>query len=210
MPGGAVLGARDRRLFSSADSVIGVDEVGRGALAGPVVVCAARFESIPRDEGVKDSKLLTAKQREATLGRMLGGGVRWAVCEIGPRVIDRVNILEATRLAMRAAAISLVGPSSVVVTDHIDPGDLGCRVMARAKADRDYFCVAAASIIAKVHRDRIMVDLGLRDPRWGWEKNKGYGTVQHRAALDQWGPTAHHRRSFTWTSASEGRRPPGS
>lgn len=194
------LGARDRRLLSSADALIGVDEVGRGALAGPVVVCAARFDAIPRDAGVRDSKLMTAPQREDICDRLLGRGVRWAVCEISPAVIDRVNILEATRLAMRAAAISLTGPSCVVITDHVSPGDLGCRVISPAKADRDYFCVAAASIIAKVHRDRIMVGLAREDPRWGWERNKGYGTKQHRAALDRWGPSAHHRCSFAWKS----------
>jgi ribonuclease HII len=199
VPGRVALGARDRRLLKDADAVIGVDEVGRGALAGPVVVCAARFERIPRDVGVQDSKLLTAKQREEALARVLRTDARCAVCEIGPEVIDRVNILEATRLAMFAAAVSLAGPSSVVVTDHVDPGDLGCRVISPARADRDFFCVAAASIVAKVHRDRIMAVLGCRDPRWGWERNKGYGTTAHRAALDRWGPTSCHRLSFSWS-----------
>ncbi len=199
MPAGVALGARDRRLLKEADAVIGVDEVGRGALAGPLVVCAARFKSIPVDRGVRDSKLLSAHQREAALVRLDRWGVRWAVCEIGPEVIDRINILEATRLAMRSAALSIARPSSIVVTDHVDPGDLGCRAMSPAKADRDYFCVAAASIIAKVHRDRIMVELGRRDTRWGWESNKGYGSAQHRAALDRWGRTSLHRHSFSWT-----------
>ncbi len=199
MPGGFALGARDRRLLKDADAVIGVDEVGRGALAGPVVVCAARFDRIPVDSGVRDSKLMSANQRHTALERLHRRGVGWAVCEIGPEVIDRINILEATRLAMRSAALVVAGSSSIVVTDHLDPGDLGCRVISPAKADRDYFCVAAASIIAKVHRDRIMVELGRRDARWGWDSNKGYGTEQHRAALDQWGPTSLHRRSFSWT-----------
>lgn len=199
MPGRVALGARDRRLLKDADAIIGVDEVGRGALAGPVVVCAARFESIPVDDGVRDSKLLNPIQREQTLARLLEEGVRWVICEIGPGVIDRINILEATRLAMRAAATTLVGPSSIVVTDHVDPGDLGCRILSPAKADRDYFCVAAASIVAKIHRDRIMVELAQRDTRWGWETNKGYGTAQHRAALGRWPPTQHHRASFVWT-----------
>jgi ribonuclease HII len=199
MPDRGAIGARDRRLLAHADAVIGVDEVGRGALAGPVVVCAARFETIPRDEGIQDSKQLTAKQRESALARLLGFGVRWVVCEIDPAVIDRVNILEATRLAMRAAALAMTAPSSVVITDHVDPGELGCRVLSPPGADREYFCVAAASIIAKVHRDRIMTALGRRDPRWGWERNKGYGTAEHRMALERWRPTRHHRLSFSWT-----------
>jgi len=185
--------------LKDADAIIGVDEVGRGALAGPVVVCAARFESIPVDDGVRASKLLNAMQREQTLARLLEKSVRWVICEIGPGVIDQINILEATRLAMRAAATTLVGPSSIVVTDHVDPGDLGCRILSPARADRDYFCVAAASIVAKIHRDRIMVELAQRDARWGWETNKGYGTAQHRAALGRWPPTQHHRASFVWT-----------
>lgn len=199
MAGRRALGSRDRQLLREFDAIIGVDEVGRGALAGPVVACAARFEAIPVDVGVQDSKLLSAKQRQGSLLRLLDRGVRWAVCEISPGEIDRINILEATRLAMRAVALTMVEPSSLVVTDHVDPGDLGCRVISPTKADRDFFCVAAASIIAKVHRDLIMVELGRRDSRWGWEKNMGYGTAQHRAALDQWPSSAHHRRSFCWT-----------
>jgi ribonuclease HII len=195
------LGARDRRILAHAEAVIGVDEVGRGALAGPLVVCAVRFETIPRDQGIQDSKQLSANQRESALERLLGLGVRWAVCEVDPAVIDRINVLEATRLAMRATALTLAVPSSVVITDHVDPGDLGCRVLSPTGADREYFCVAAASIIAKVHRDRVMTVLGLRDPRWGWERNKGYGTLEHRTALARWRPTHHHRRSFSWTPA---------
>jgi ribonuclease HII len=201
MPDRVALGARDSRLLAQADAVIGVDEVGRGALAGPLVVCAVRFESIPRDAGIQDSKQLSAKQRESALGRLLGRRVRWAVCEVDSAVIDRINILEATRLAMRAAVLTLAAPSNIVITDHVDPGDLGCRVISPTGADREYFCVAAASIIAKVHRDRIMTVMGCRDPRWGWERNKGYGTVEHRTALQRWRPTRHHRLSFSWTPA---------
>lgn len=196
MPAAVALGARDREYLRQADAVIGVDEVGRGALAGPVVVCAARFETLPLDDGVQDSKLLSAKKREAAAAKLCGGGMRWAVCEVDVGLIDRINILEATRLAMRAAALTLVSSASVVITDHVEPGDLGCRVLSPSKADREFFCVAAASIVAKVHRDRIMMDMGRRDPRWGWVRNKGYGTLEHRLALQEWGPSPHHRRSF--------------
>jgi ribonuclease HII len=99
---------------------------------------------------------------------------------------------------MRAAALSLATPASVVVTDWVDPGDLGCAVLSPVRADGSYFSVAAASIIAKVHRDRIMVDLARRDPRWGWDRNKGYGTADHCTALDRWGRSPHHRLSFAW------------
>jgi ribonuclease HII len=193
------LGSKDRRLLRECPAIIGVDEVGRGALAGPVVVCAARFETIPKDDGVRDSKQLSERQREAACERLLQRADAWVVCEIGVEIIDRVNILEATRMAMRTAVLQLLSPGCVVVIDHVNIGDLGCRSLAPKKADSEYFCVAAASILAKVHRDRILVELGSRDPRWGWERNKGYGTSEHRRALQKWGPSLHHRRSFGWS-----------
>lgn len=194
-----VLGSRDRELLLDANTIIGVDEVGRGALAGPVVICAAAFEEIPDDREVRDSKLLTPGRRDSIAVRLRNSGARWVVCEVWPELIDRINILEATRLAMAAAARTLITPRSVVVTDYVNPGDLGCRILSPKRADRDYFCVAAASIVAKVHRDRIMVDLGRQDARWKWERNKGYGTVDHRRALQNVGPGILHRRSFGWS-----------
>lgn len=193
------LGLRDREILRSAKSIIGVDEVGRGALAGPVVVCAASFAAIPNDPGVRDSKQLTENRRNEAASRLRASGARWVLCEVWVGLIDKLNILEATRLAMRAAAGALATTEAVVVTDHVDPGDLGCRVLSPKQADREYFSVAAASILAKVHRDRIMVDLGAEQPHWGWERNKGYGTVAHRLALENRGPGALHRRSFRWS-----------
>jgi ribonuclease HII len=193
------LGLKDREILRGAESIIGVDEVGRGALAGPVVVCAASFAAIPDDPGVRDSKQLTGNRRDEAASRLRASGARWVVCEVWVELIDKLNILEATRLAMRAAAGALVTPEAVVITDYVDPGDLGCRVLSPKKADREYFSVAAASILAKVHRDRIMVDLGAEQPHWGWEMNKGYGTIAHRLALENCGPGALHRRSFRWS-----------
>ena len=193
------LGSRDREILRGACAVIGVDEVGRGALAGPVVVCAAAFEEIPDDHEVQDSKLLTPRRRQEIAARLRSSRVCWAICEVWPDLIDRINILEATRLAMASTARSLATGDAVVVTDHVEPGELGCRVMSPKKADRDYFCVAAASVMAKVHRDRLMVDLGDRDPRWDWQRNKGYGTKAHRRALQRHGPGVLHRRSFSWS-----------
>ncbi|MCK5376576.1 MAG: ribonuclease HII [Acidobacteria bacterium] len=194
-----LLGEKDRALLLDADRIIGVDEVGRGSLAGPVVVCAASFSSIPDDAGVRDSKRLSARRRDEAAERLRSSCERWAVCEVWVELIDRVNILEATRLAMRAAARALVTPGAVVVTDHVDPGDVGCAVLSPKRADADYFSVAAASILAKVHRDGIMVELGGMDPRWAWERNKGYGTADHRKALQDLGPSSLHRRSFHWS-----------
>ncbi|MCG6950273.1 MAG: ribonuclease HII [Acidobacteria bacterium] len=193
------LGSKDRELLRRAGSIIGIDEVGRGALAGPVVVCAAAFVHVPEDDEVRDSKVMTKRQRERAAQRLRDCGARWVVCEVWPEVIDRINILEATRLAMAAAARTLIDEKSVVVTDHVHPGDLDCKVLAKKKADRDYFCVAASSILAKVHRDHLMVNLGRKDPRWHWEENKGYGTAAHRRALQVHGPGSLHRRSFSWS-----------
>ena len=195
----ASLGSKDRASLRDAELIIGVDEVGRGALAGPVVVCAVSFPTIPNDPGIRDSKQLTGKRRDEAASRLRASGARWAVCEVWVELIDILNILEATRLAMRAAAAVLATPAAVVVTDHVDPGDLGCRVLSPTRADREYFSVAAASILAKVHRDRIMVDLGAEQPQWGWQRNKGYGTTGHRRALQTYGPGALHRRSFQWS-----------
>lgn len=193
------LGSKDRRLLRECPAVIGVDEVGRGCLAGPVVVCATRFERIPDDEGVRDSKLMSVGQREAASRRLMAGDLSWVLCEVGVELIDRLNILEATRLAMRAAVLQLLSPGCVAVFDHVDVGEIGCRYLAPKKADREYFCVAASSILAKVYRDRILAGMGSRDPRWGWERNKGYGTAEHRRALQEWGPGPHHRKSFGWS-----------
>jgi len=193
------LGIKDREILRSAESIIGVDEVGRGALAGPVVVCAASFAAIPDDPGIRDSKQLTENQRNEAASRLRASGARWTVCEVWVELIDTLNILEATRLAMRAAAGALVTPEAVVVTDYVDPGNLGSKVLSPKQADREYFSVAAASILAKVHRDRIMVDLGTEQPHWGWERNKGYGTIAHRLALENLGPGALHRRTFRWS-----------
>ncbi len=189
----------DRRVLDDADFIIGVDEVGRGALSGPVVVGAAAFSSIPDDPEVRDSKQLTPRRREAVAARLLAGEMSYALCEIWVELIDELNILEATRLAMRSAAGALLTPDCVVVTDHVDPGDLGCPVLSPTRADRDYFSVAAASIVAKVHRDRLMVDLSTRFPKWKWENNKGYGTVEHRKGLQNHGSTVLHRRGFRWS-----------
>ena len=196
---GDALGSKDREILLDAEDIIGVDEVGRGALAGPLVVCAAAFDSIPDDDEVRDSKLLTPRRREQVASRLIERGSRWVVCEVWPEVIDRLNILQTTRLAMAASIRAVACRRSFVVTDHVGPGDVGCTVVSPARADREYFCVAAASILAKVHRDRLMVDLGQKDPRWHWKNNKGYGTVDHRRALQNLGPGTIHRRSFGWS-----------
>ena len=195
----AALGVKDRELLEEADLIIGIDEVGRGALAGPVVVGAAAFTAIPEDAGIRDSKRLSPRLRAEAARRLGTSCTGWVVCEAWVELIDRMNILEATRLAMGAAARALVRPGAVVVVDFVDPGDVGCPVLALKRADAEFFSVAAASILAKVHRDRIMTEMGRNDSRWEWAKNKGYGTADHRRALQRHGSNSFHRRSFRWS-----------
>jgi ribonuclease HII len=198
----AALGTLDRRLLENASAVIGVDEVGRGSLAGPVVVSAVAFKQIPDHAGVRDSKRLTPRRREEVAEWLRDRCWSWTAVEVWVEVIDRINILEATRLAMRAAVRTVASPHVVVVTDGVDLGELGGGVKemhSPTKADANYFCVAAASIVAKVYRDRLMVELAERYPVWQWHRNKGYGTAAHRLALDQTGAGFLHRGSFSWS-----------
>jgi ribonuclease HII len=186
----------DRVVLRRAAAVIGVDEVGRGSLVGPVVVCAARFERIPSSPRVRDSKLLTARQRCATARWLRQLCSSWVVAEVWQETIDRLNILEATRLAMIAAVRALAEPGVEVVVDHVKLGDLGVPIHSLVRADAEYFSVAAASILAKVHRDRVLAELAAADDRWDWSRNMGYGTVGHRRAIDRWGRSYLHRQSF--------------
>lgn len=197
--GRKALGRKDRILLEVADRIIGIDEVGRGCLAGPVVVCGVAFRRIPRNPLIRDSKVMSPQQRERAADWIRDHSDAWLVTEVWVELIDRINILEATRLAMRSAARTLSAPSDVVVVDQVDPGEVGCSVCATPRADALYFSVAAASIVAKVHRDRIMTDLSRRYPEWTWSDNKGYATRKHRRALADHGSTVLHRKSFRWS-----------
>ncbi|MGD8440708.1 MAG: ribonuclease HII, partial [Holophagae bacterium] len=120
----------------------------------------------------------------------------WVVVEIWRDVIDRINILQATRAAMRTAIRSLAGSGTEAVVDHVELGDLGVPVHSISGADDLYFSVAAASILAKVHRDHVMQELAAEDDRWRWSRNVGYGTQEHRLAIARFGRSYLHRRSF--------------
>jgi ribonuclease HII len=179
--------------------VAGIDEVGRGPLAGPVaaaaVVLPARLDP-ELAESIDDSKVLTAAQREELLPRIMAVarvGFGWAsVAEI-----DTINILQASLLAMRRALEALpIAPQMGLVDGNRLPRDLPCE--GRAVVDGDALClsIAAASIVAKVLRDREMARLAGLHPGYGWERNAGYSTPEHFAALDRLGLTDHHRRSF--------------
>lgn len=190
------LGERDRAILNRARAIVGVDEVGRGSLAGPVVVCAARFDRIPDSSLIQDSKRLTAKRRQEAAVLVRETCVSWVILEVWQELIDRINILEATRLAMRAGIKAVAEPGIEVVVDHVELGDLGLPIHSFKGADGTYFSVAAASILAKVHRDGIMGELDAIDDRWDWSRNMGYGTVSHRRAIGRYGRSYLHRRSF--------------
>jgi ribonuclease HII len=183
--------------------VIGVDEAGRGPLAGPVVA-AAVILCRPRPAGLDDSKKLTGAER-AVLEDRIKRRCRWAVGVVDVEAIDRLNIFGATMLAMTLAVEALCAqldemPHEVLIDGNLTPQGRcdGWRWRARPIVGGDAIepCISAASIIAKEHRDRMMRALALEHPHYGWERNAGYGTPQHLAALQRHGPTAHHRRSF--------------
>jgi ribonuclease HII len=182
--------------------VAGVDEAGRGPLAGPVVAAVAMIDrTAARRKLLKlidDSKKLALEDREEAYDAMVASGlVQFAVAEATVEEIDRINILQATFLAMRRAVESLPAPPDVVLIDGNQvPRGLACRAETIVGGDAHSYSIAAASIFAKVTRDRYMARLAEAFPGYGWETNRGYGSAQHLAALEQLGPTPHHRMSF--------------
>ncbi|HEY0037163.1 MAG TPA: ribonuclease HII [Longimicrobium sp.] len=177
--------------------VAGVDEVGRGPLAGPVVAAAVILPQGCWIPGVVDSKKLSAAQRKALIERITGSCVAYAVGAASAREIDRINIRRATALAMRRAIERLPVPADHLLVDGLPVPELGREShTAIVQGDACVHCIAAASILAKVTRDRLMERLARRYPGYGWERNMGYGTSEHLDALARMGPTPHHRLSF--------------
>lgn len=175
--------------------VVGVDEVGRGPLAGPVTAAAVRLHGrIPA--GLADSKALTAARREALFAEIMDCA-EVCVAHASVEEIDRLNILRASHLAMERAVAGLATrPDHALIDGNMIPRALCCGAEAIVKGDALCLSIAAASIIAKVTRDRIMVDLAQQHPGYGWEVNAGYPTPAHLEALLNLGVTPHHRRSF--------------
>ena len=180
--------------------VAGVDEVGRGPLAGPVVAAAVVFPTgVPRRLAglLDDSKKLTAEQRLVAFQALRQSGrAEIAVGAASVAEIDRLNILRAALLAMCSAVARLPEPPDVVLVDGNQPPPLACDVQCVIGGDGRSLSIAAASIVAKVLRDRAMTRLAVRFPGYGWDSNAGYATELHIAALRRLGPTRHHRPSF--------------
>lgn len=182
--------------------VAGIDEVGRGPLAGPVVAAAAIIDRARAPASllklIDDSKKLSEARRETAYEAMIASGcVGYAIAEASVAEIDRINILQATFLAMRRALAALAErPDRVLVDGNKVPPDLGCAGECIVGGDSVSYSIAAASILAKVTRDRQMARLAEQFPGYGWESNRGYGSAMHLRALEQLGPTPHHRMSF--------------
>lgn len=176
--------------------IAGVDEAGRGCLAGPVVAAAVILPPTCALEGVCDSKQLTAARREQLCEAILSEAVGVGIGVASAAFIDSVNILRATQLAMRQAVQALEPPADFVLVDGLPVECLGPRCRAVVGGDRLCYSIAAASIVAKVWRDRIMVRLDEVYPGYGFGRHMGYGTEEHLAALDALGPSPVHRRSF--------------
>lgn len=183
-------------LKTGVTRVAGVDEVGRGPLAGPVIAAAVILDPSNIPPGLNDSKRVSAKKR-AVLAAMLPDIAEVSIGMATPKEIDALNILRASHVAMcRAVAGLSQTPDHVLVDGNMIPDDLKIDATAVVKGDAKSLSIAAASIVAKVHRDQIMVDLAQQHPGYGWEKNAGYPTAVHFEALQNLGVTPHHRRSF--------------
>jgi ribonuclease HII len=177
--------------------IVGVDEVGRGPLAGPVVACAILLpESCTDIAGVGDSKALKARDRERLVGDIRQAALCIGIGAASVNEIDRVNIYQATAIAMRRAIAQLRHPYDLLLVDGSPFAALGLPHTAIVKGDAACLSIACASIVAKVTRDRLLASLDRRYPHYGWRTNAGYGTAAHLSAMTMHGATPHHRRSF--------------
>ncbi len=187
----------ERSFWDRGRSVAGVDEAGRGPLAGPVVAAAVVLPPEVSVPGADDSKLLTRGDREEVFGLILGAARFVGVGAASVKEIDRRNILRATTVAMQRALDRLAVAPDHVVVDGLPVKHLGRVHEAIVDGDALVHSIGCASIVAKVVRDRLMHRLARRYPGYAWERNAGYGTAEHRAAIDELGVTPHHRLTFT-------------
>ena len=176
--------------------IAGVDEVGRGPLAGPVCVAAVIMPLDDIIEGVDDSKKLSEKKRDLLFEQIKEKAICYSIQMIDEQTIDKINILEATKLAMKNAINEMSVKPDVVLVDAINKLDVDVDIRGIVKGDLLSYSIGCASILAKVTRDRLMCELSKEYPEYGFEKHKGYGTKQHINALKEYGPCVYHRLSF--------------
>jgi ribonuclease HII len=176
--------------------IAGVDEVGRGCLAGPVTAGAVILHPERHIAGLADSKALTAAARDRLFDEIARKAVAWGVISVAPDEIDRINIHQATLRAMQRAVLALSPLPDAVLVDAFRIPDLPMAQRGIVGGDRRSAAIAAASIMAKVTRDRLMAALHTTDPRYGFDRHKGYATADHLAAVAKFGYSVQHRRSF--------------
>ncbi|HZM93814.1 MAG TPA: ribonuclease HII [Vicinamibacterales bacterium] len=176
--------------------IAGCDEVGRGCLAGPVVAGAVVLDPDSHIPGLADSKMLTAIERERLNDLITARAFAWSVAFVAPTEIDTLNIHRASLEAMRRAVLALAPLPDAVLVDAFRIPDLHIAQRGVLHGDRRCAAIAAASIVAKVSRDRQMMTEHASDPRYGYDKHKGYATAEHRAAVERFGYSSLHRRSF--------------
>jgi ribonuclease HII len=176
--------------------IAGVDEVGRGALAGPVVAAAVVLSGEGDYSEIRDSKVLSARRREILAGRIRSEALGFGIGSVPEAEIDRLNILQATHEAMRLALADLPVSPDIILVDGFWLPDLDAPCIGIVDGDARSYTIAAASIVAKVHRDAFMTALAAEFPQYGFDRNKGYGTEIHRNAIVEHGPCPLHRRTF--------------
>ena len=186
----------DNEIRKDHNVVCGCDEAGRGPLAGDVFAAAVIFDKDTVIEGINDSKKLTAKKREELFDEIMEKAVAGGVGLVGPQRIDEINILQATYEAMREAISKLEPAPDILLNDAVTIPEVTIPQVPIIKGDAKSISIGAASIIAKVTRDRLMVEYDQILPEYGFASNKGYGSAEHIAALKKYGPSPIHRRSF--------------
>lgn len=182
--------------LSGYSLIAGVDEAGRGPLAGPVVAAAVILPEDIALDGVKDSKKMSERARERAFPLIERGAIDVSIAVISPKEIDRINILQATRKAMKQAVLALDPQPDCLLIDGTYPVDLPIHQRCIIKGDELSLSISAASVIAKVYRDRIMYSFHELYPRYGFSSNKGYGTSEHKEAISRYGPSFIHRLTF--------------
>lgn len=176
--------------------IAGLDEVGRGPMFGPVVAAAVVFPQRCRLKGLTDSKLLTEKQRNEFDVIIRAQAEAWAIAAVEVETIDRINIRNASLLAMRLAVEQIAPAPDYLLIDGLDTIDWPCQQQSVVQGDSTSFSIAAASVLAKVHRDRLLVEYDAVYPGYGLARHKGYCSREHMAALARLGPTPQHRKSY--------------
>jgi ribonuclease HII len=176
--------------------IAGVDEAGRGPLAGPVVIAAVILPNNYNNALINDSKKLTKKQRSELYGEIIKNALAYKIVTIDEATIDKINIYQASKLGMINAIKALKHPLDLVLTDAMPIGELKVEVVSLIKGDSKSISIAAASILAKVTRDELMMNLHNLYPQYGFDKHKGYPTKAHLAAIEKYGITKYHRLSY--------------